>query len=54
MKDWTHETQYLDCNRVRKNAYFCGEKGQYYESFDKNQLELPDNYDFGIYLDTIS
>jgi hypothetical protein len=47
----THETQYLDCNRVRQNAYFCGEKGRYYEHYDKNQpLELPDDYDFGTYI----
>ena len=46
-----HETQYLDCNRVRKNAYFCGEKGRYYESYDKYEpLELPDDYDFERYI----
>ena len=24
-------THYLDCSRSRKNHYFCGEKGRYYE-----------------------
>ena len=51
MSDYTHETQYLDCNRVRKNNYFCGEKGKYYEPYDKNEpLELPDDYDFETYI----
>ena len=25
------DDDYLDCNRSRKNYYFCGEKGRYYE-----------------------
>ena len=42
LDDTTHETQFLD---------FCGEKGRYYESIDKNKpLELPDNYDFDKYI----
>jgi len=51
LNDETHETQYLDWTRARKIDYFCGEKGRYYEHYDKNQpLELPDNYDFGTYI----
>ena len=47
----THETQFLDWTRARKIYYFCGEKGRYYESIDKNKpLELPDNYDFDKYI----
>ncbi len=41
----SHERNYLDCSRVRNNAYFCGEKGRYYEP-----LELPDDYDFDKYI----
>jgi hypothetical protein len=26
-----NDTHYLDCIRSRKNHYFCGEKGRYYE-----------------------
>ena len=33
----SHETEYLDWTRARKNDYFCGEEGRYYEP-----LELPD------------
>lgn len=45
------ETQFLDWTRARKIYYFCGEKGRYYESIDKNKpLELPDNYDFDKYI----
>jgi hypothetical protein len=51
MKDETYETKFLDCNRVRKNNYFCGEKGRFYEPYDKNEpLELPDDYDFETYI----
>ena len=39
-----HE-RFLDCTRVRSNAYFCGETGKYYEP-----LELPDDYDFEKYI----
>ena len=45
------ETQFLDWTRARKNDYFCGEEGCYYESYDKNiPLELPDDYDFEKYI----
>lgn len=30
-EDDINDTQYLDCIRSRKNHYFCGEKGRYYE-----------------------
>jgi len=30
-EDDMNDTQYLDCIRSRKNHYFCGEKGRYYE-----------------------
>jgi len=45
LDDIRHERNYLDCTRVRSNAYFCGEKGRYYEP-----LELPDDYDFETYI----
>jgi len=45
------EKQFMDCTTSRKFYYMCGEKGRYYESIDKNQpLEIPDDYDFEIYL----
>ena len=47
--DIRHERNYLDCTRVRSNAYFCGEKGRYYEP-----LELPENYDFEKYIQFLS
>ena len=50
LDDTTHETQYLDWTRARKIDYFCGEEGRYYEPYDKNQLELPDDYDFETYI----
>ena len=50
LNDAEHETQYLDWTRARKIHYFCGEKGRYYEPFDKNQLELPEDYDFETYI----
>jgi len=30
-EDEINDTHYLDCIRSRKNHYFCGEKGRYYE-----------------------
>lgn len=44
------ETEYLDWITARKDV-FCGEEGRYYESYDKNKpLELPDDYDFEMYI----
>jgi hypothetical protein len=51
LNEETHETQFLDWTRARKIYYFCGEKGRYYEPYDKNEpLELPDDYDFETYI----
>jgi len=30
-EDEMNDTHYLDCIRSRKDQYFCGEKGRYYE-----------------------
>jgi hypothetical protein len=51
LRDETHETEFLSYTRARKNHYFCGEKGRFYEHYDKNEpLDLPDDYDFETYI----
>jgi hypothetical protein len=42
----SHETEYLDWTRARKDV-FCGEEARYYEN---KPLELPDDYDFEKYI----
>lgn len=37
--------KHMDCATSRKFYYMCGQKGRYYEP-----LEIPDDYDFEIYL----
>jgi len=49
LNDDNHETIFLDCTRARKNYYFCGEKGRYYERINK-ELEISDDYDFETYI----
>lgn len=44
------EKQFMDCTTSRKFYYMCGQKGRYYEPLNNVPLEIPDDYDFEIYL----
>jgi hypothetical protein len=39
---------FVDCNEIRKDI--CGRRGRYFEPLYNQPLELPDDYDFEIYI----
>jgi len=43
-----NELSLMDCSEVRKNI--CGRRGRYYEPLYNEPLEIPDDYDFEIYI----